>query len=144
MNKYEIRRKRLQQLIDERHDRKKVRFSEAHGISPSYVSRMLYPSGKKGRKRIGEDLAAQIETKEGLPSGWLSALSESPADSPAKAFKSAMKREREQDPYALINTALDLLLIVARPRREIVEKIKQEAEDSRATQEAALSKIRQG
>lgn len=39
--------------------------------SPSYVSRMLYAEGKRGKKRIGEDMADLITSALGLEKGRL-------------------------------------------------------------------------
>ncbi|POR52789.1 hypothetical protein B0G62_10486 [Paraburkholderia eburnea] len=50
----------------------------------SYVTRMLYPPGKNGRKRIGEELVEIIETVFGKPRGWL----DSPSDPDATAHAS--------------------------------------------------------
>lgn len=38
---------------------------------PSYVSRMLYEDGKKGKKRIADDMVELIEQSFGLSRGWL-------------------------------------------------------------------------
>jgi len=38
---------------------------------PSYVSRILYPEGKAGKKRIADDLIEAIEKGFQLPHGWL-------------------------------------------------------------------------
>ena len=41
---------------------------------PSYVSRMLYPEGKKGKKRIADDMVEIIEESFGLPRGWMDGI----------------------------------------------------------------------
>ena len=69
MDKYERRRKNLQLLIDERY-RTPAEFARAIGRSPSYVSRMLYPEGKAGRKRIADDMLELMEHECNLPRGW--------------------------------------------------------------------------
>lgn len=69
MDKYEQRRVALKKLVDElgRGGIKKVASTIAK--EPNYVSRMLYPQGKKGSKRIGEDSAELISSA--FPN-WLS------------------------------------------------------------------------
>ena len=71
MNVYEIRRARLAQLITKRFDGSQADFARASGISPTYVTRMLKDDASPSRKRIGEDLARQIEDRLNLPSHWL-------------------------------------------------------------------------
>lgn len=46
------------------------------GKDASYVSRLLYPPGKAGKKRIGDDMVDVIEQAFMMPRGWLS----TPAD----------------------------------------------------------------
>lgn len=41
------------------------------GRDASYVTRMLYPEGKLGKKRIADDMMEVIETAFMLPRGWL-------------------------------------------------------------------------
>lgn len=43
---------------------------------PSYVSRMLYEDGKKGKKRIADDMVEIIERAFSLPRGWMDDLAE--------------------------------------------------------------------
>ena len=60
---YEIRRRRLAELIEIRFDSKQSAFAEKIDRSPNYVSRMLSKSKDPSkRKRIGEELARHIET----------------------------------------------------------------------------------
>lgn len=79
MDKYERRRLRVLDLVREMYQGKQSRFAEEIGRDPNYVSRMLYPEGKKGRKRIGEDMRDEIERKCGLPGGWLDMDTGAPA-----------------------------------------------------------------
>lgn len=72
MDVYEIRRARMRQLIDTRFDKVQARFAEAIERQPDYVSRCLKKKGEKGAKRIGEDIARDIEEKLGLAAGWMS------------------------------------------------------------------------
>lgn len=71
MDKYENRRRNLQALLDERCEGKAAILANKIERSPSYVSRMLYPEGKAGKKGIGEDIADVIEAAFNLPKGEL-------------------------------------------------------------------------
>lgn len=71
MDKYEHRRRRLIELRDTKCNGKAVEVARAIGREPSYVSRMLYPEGKAGKKRIADDMMEVIEKAFGLPRGWL-------------------------------------------------------------------------
>lgn len=70
MNKFELRRQRLINLIDSVANGKIVLFAEKIEKDPSYVGRMLYSEGKRGRKNIGEDMVDHIEKMLNLPRGW--------------------------------------------------------------------------
>jgi phage repressor protein C with HTH and peptisase S24 domain len=69
MDKYEKRRVRLAELRDQKYHGSASDLARAIGKEPSYVSRMLYPAGKAGKKRIGEDMVDVIETALGWPKG---------------------------------------------------------------------------
>ena len=69
-NKYESRRLRLKKLIDTYADGKISRFAEMIGRDQSYISRMLYPANKAGRKRIADNMMEHIEKTLSLPRGW--------------------------------------------------------------------------
>jgi phage repressor protein C with HTH and peptisase S24 domain len=71
MDKYEKRRVRLVEVRDRNFQGSASDLARAIGKEPSYVSRMLYPAGKEGRKRIGEDMVEVIETALGWPKGSL-------------------------------------------------------------------------
>lgn len=60
MDKYELRRIKLKELMDERCEGRVVILAKKLGRSDSYVARMLYPPSKAGYKRIGEDMADLI------------------------------------------------------------------------------------
>lgn len=47
-----------------------VAFAEKTGIDPTYVSRLLYPPGKKGRKNLGLDTMRSICTAYSLRTDW--------------------------------------------------------------------------
>ncbi|MPS30526.1 MAG: S24 family peptidase [Alcaligenaceae bacterium] len=57
MDKFERRRQALARLKEKLGWGAIAKIAAAIGKEPSYVSRMLYPEGKQGRKRIGEDTA---------------------------------------------------------------------------------------
>lgn len=71
MDKYERRRQRVLELIKLRFDGLQARFAEAISRDANYVSRMLYPPTKPGRKRIAEDMRDTIERACHLTPGWL-------------------------------------------------------------------------
>ncbi len=71
MDKYELRRLRLRQLIEDKCDGRSATLAKRIGRDPSYVSRMLYAEGKAGRKRIGDDMVELIETRLEVPRGTL-------------------------------------------------------------------------
>lgn len=60
MDKYEQRRNRLLALVTTLGYGGRATVAKAIGKSPDYISRMLYPPGKPGYKRIGEDTADLI------------------------------------------------------------------------------------
>lgn len=68
MDKYELRRRALQRLVDHLGHGGITRVANAIGKEPSYVSRMLYTEEKKGKKRIGEGSVDQLNAA--FP-GWL-------------------------------------------------------------------------
>lgn len=71
MDKYEKRRLRLIQLRDEYCDGNASVLARKIEREPSYVSRMLWPEGKSGRKRIADDMMEIIEKAFDLPRGWM-------------------------------------------------------------------------
>ncbi|WP_258020361.1 LexA family protein [Yersinia enterocolitica] len=74
MDKYEKRRQRLIQIRNEMCDGKVVNVARKISREPSYVSRMLYEEGKKGKKRIADDMVEIIENAFDLPPGWLDGI----------------------------------------------------------------------
>ncbi|MES2126676.1 MAG: hypothetical protein V4463_05335 [Pseudomonadota bacterium] len=60
MDKYELRRLKLLEIREDRCNGKTAVLAAKLSRTDSYVSRMLYPEGKQGRKRIGEDMADLI------------------------------------------------------------------------------------
>lgn len=69
MDKYEQRRHALRELKERLGRGGIARIAAEIGKEPNYVSRMLYPPEKEGRKRIGEDSVELLDKK--FP-GWLS------------------------------------------------------------------------
>ena len=71
MDKYKHRREKLIELKDNFCDGKISELAEKLERSHSYVSRMLYPEGKKGKKRIGDDMVDVIAQAFNVPKSWL-------------------------------------------------------------------------
>lgn len=69
MDKYERRRLRLIEIRDELCDGSGASLAKRIDKSDSYVSRMLWPEGREGRKRIGEGMVEHVEDVFGLPRG---------------------------------------------------------------------------
>lgn len=53
-------------------------------MDPSYISRLVSKPGKKGRKAITGDMAADLEKAGGKDQGWLSHDESAPAAKPAR------------------------------------------------------------
>jgi hypothetical protein len=79
MDKYERRRLKLLELRDRDFGRSNSALARKIGKDASYVARMLYPQGKDGRKRIGEDSVEIIEHAFQWPKGWLDSDAPLPA-----------------------------------------------------------------
>lgn len=136
MDVYEVRRKRLRELIDTRYNKVSAAFAEKHEKQPSYISRCLLPLEKPHRKRIGEDFAREIEKVEQLPKGWMDEMVGSPV-------AIAIKSESELDGLELIEKGLRALVIVGRRKDEIlrmVEEAREEAEQYKAAVLADLAR----
>lgn len=80
MDKYEKRRLRLIQLRDEFCNGNASELARKLEREPSYVSRMLWPEGKSGRKRIADGMIEVIENAFELPRGWMDEIVSSPAN----------------------------------------------------------------
>ncbi|WP_186211280.1 hypothetical protein [Burkholderia gladioli] len=63
MDKYEQRRLALVRLATSLGRGGAAQIARAIGKEPNYISRLLYPPGKDGRKRIGEDTVELLEAK---------------------------------------------------------------------------------
>lgn len=68
MDKFEVRRQALQRLVESIGHGGIARVAGRIGKEPNYVSRMLYPPGKPGKKRIGED---SVDALDAAFPGWL-------------------------------------------------------------------------
>src|ERR1700692_1487331 len=79
MDKYERRRLKLLKLRDRDFGHSNSALARKIGKDASSVARMLYPLGKDGRKRIGEDLVEIIENAFQWPNGWLDSYAPLPA-----------------------------------------------------------------
>ena len=77
MDKYEQRRLRLIEIRDRFCNGKASELARRIEREPSYVSRMLYPEGKSGKKRIADDMMELIEKSFNLPRGWMDMLADS-------------------------------------------------------------------
>lgn len=65
------RQQRILQLIDERCGGVVAEFARRIEISPTYVTRMLYPVDKPGRRGISVKTIDRIESVFSLAKGWL-------------------------------------------------------------------------
>ncbi len=79
MDKYEKRRLRLIRLRDEKCGGNAAKLARTIGREPSYVSRMLYEEGKKGKRRIADDMIEVIENAFSLPHGWMNGIQDGEA-----------------------------------------------------------------
>lgn len=76
MDKYEKRRLRLIQLRDDYCNGNASELARKIEREPSYVTRMLWPEGKVGKKRIADNMIDVIETAFNLPRGWMDGITE--------------------------------------------------------------------
>lgn len=72
MNFTEHWRLRLQELLTSS-GLTQAAFAERAGVSPDYVSRLLYPLDKPGRKNLGVVTMRKIAASFDLPAGWFDA-----------------------------------------------------------------------
>lgn len=84
----EYRRQRLIVLRDTYCGGNAADVARKIGREPSYVTRMLYPKGKRGKKRIMEEMVEIIESAFGLP-GWFDKSRSSQATVPQQESKMA-------------------------------------------------------
>jgi transcriptional regulator with XRE-family HTH domain len=69
MNDEEHWRRRLLELKEDR-KLSQAEMASAIGVAASYVSRLLYPPGKPGRKNLGLDTMRAIRAAYDLPADW--------------------------------------------------------------------------
>lgn len=107
MDKYEARRQNVKALIDRHCGGRAATLADRIEASASYVSRMLYPEGKKGKKRIGEDVRDRIEDAFSLrrgsldetPGGAVGLPGAAPSDSvSAPSIKGPVETLKNQEP----------------------------------------------
>lgn len=71
MDKFEIRRLNLKYLIDVQSKGNAADFSRKIGKDSSYINRCLYEEGKKGKKKIGDEIIDSVLSTFSYPPGWL-------------------------------------------------------------------------
>jgi hypothetical protein len=99
MDKFEHRRLRLQELIEVACNGRQATFAKKTEIDPTYVSRLLYPEGKKGRKRMAEDTRDQIEESFNIRRGWLDMPLGTPLDVSYDASRSRAEEPMPTWPF---------------------------------------------
>lgn len=75
MDKFEERRLALLNLVNGMGRGGRIQVAHAIGKTPDYISRMLYPKDKPGKKGIGED---SVELLDAAFPGWLQKRSVQP------------------------------------------------------------------
>jgi len=116
-----IRRERVVAIVEAKFDGSKAAFAKAIDRTDNYVSRMLNPNGAQ-HKKIGEDLARDIERKLQLPLGYLDGMTEAKAGTihgievtPVGARLGAEWEKLEEPLRSQIQTLIETL--VARQKR---------------------------
>lgn len=71
MDIYETRRLKLIELIDSQFQGKVSLLADAINKDSSYITRCKYPVGKKGKKRISDELLRAIYENCNVPYGWM-------------------------------------------------------------------------
>lgn len=71
MDLYETRRLKLIELINSQFEGKVSLLAEAINKDSSYITRCKYPVGKKGKKRISDELLRAIYENCNIPYGWM-------------------------------------------------------------------------
>lgn len=99
-DKYELRRKRLAELIAERFGGSNAKFARAIQRSDSYVSRMLSPPNNANSKLIGEDMVDVIEDALGI-AGFFGT-----ASPPLKGVAKEGRRTMNAEVVALLERAI--------------------------------------
>jgi hypothetical protein len=92
VDRYEMRRLKLLALRDRDFGRSNSALARKIGKDASYVARMLYPIGKHGKKRIGEEVLDSIERAFAWPRGWMDADAPLPAPQPEDIRRTNLQR----------------------------------------------------
>lgn len=135
MDKYETRRQNLSALLHRHCGGRAATLADLIDRSPSYVSRMLYPEGKAGKKRIGEDMRDLIEDALSLPRGTLDSQPEvlegsedTQAVRPSASQVSPATKPEPAPPVVAAETTLDRL---DRAEKEIVDLFRRATEEGK-------------
>ena len=110
MDKYAIRREALRTLINNSYGGVKASFAKAADIDESYVSRLLYPDGKAGLKRIGEDTVEKISR---IHPYWLKTATEIKATYDALLQGSIKPEAGNVSPTTIATRRIPLISLVA-------------------------------
>lgn len=70
VDKFEKRRLKLIGLIRDRCEGVNANLARRIKREPSYVNRLLYPDGKKGKKKIGDEIMDAVIQEFNLPNTW--------------------------------------------------------------------------
>lgn len=128
----------LIQLRDERCGGNAAELARKIKKDPTYVNRLLYPIGKRGRKGIGLEVMRAASVAFSLPPGFWEG-----ADAPPSSFADAIKAEANQDPYRLIAQGLQALVIVGDDFNQVMKQVRELAAKSEVIQAAVLAKIKE-
>jgi len=111
MDKYEFRRLAFKKLIESFGDGGQAKVAKAIAKEPSYVNRMLYPAGKPGKKRIGENT---VEILSNCFPGWLDIDLDQVNENPFSARAKSERERRIQEIIRLIretdNQGIEIVL----------------------------------
>lgn len=112
----DTRRRRLQELLDDRY-KTKAALAEATGVAPSYISRLL--SSGPNRKKLKENLARKMEIEAGLPPFSLDRDDNLQATPPSWPFSFSRARYDRLDPRdrEKIDQAMTIMLSLCEGNR---------------------------
>ncbi|CAM4079856.1 HTH cro/C1-type domain-containing protein [Bordetella tumbae] len=79
MDKFEIRRKRLRQLIDDKANGNNAEFARKYGYERAQISQYLSATYNRGRTP-GQHVVDELERRVGLPTGWFDQTEAEAAD----------------------------------------------------------------
>lgn len=125
MDKFEFRRMRLIKIRDEQFGGKPTPLAKRIGKDPSYVTRLFYPEGKEGKKRISDELIEAIGRE--FPD-WLNIIDNNANRIDLETNVAAQQTTLEQE--------IDALLKKATPRsQEDMKKIAIAASEGRLSED---------